>query len=243
MEIIRVNGAPDECVKQIKLNLSRIKNITEFEVYKNDEDIPNTYKQVPDVYVYEGERSETSKTYLLILRDPEGEQEIWVEGATCGYSGSGPRATKDILQLCGIKIDYDLISKMDKLVMRDLKPVQDLNFVVYDAKDFFHLEEEKRFKVEMKFNSARQKYEAREHLSLLGDIRPLRDRVFYEEKTEEYYFRLPYSTQGENYYSSTNNVITLIDVYKGLSDKVLCEIITEIGNRLQAKIRFIIYER
>lgn len=243
MEIIRVNGAPNECVKQIKLNLPRVKNITEFEVYKDDEDIPTMYKKVPDVYVNEGERSETLRTYPLVLRDPEWEQEIWIEGANCGYSGSGPRATKDILQLCGIKIDYEQISKMDKLVMRNLNPVHDLNFVVCEAKDFLHLEEEKRFKVEMKFNTAHQKYEAREHVSLLGDIRPLRDLVMYEEKTEEYYFRLPYSTKGENYYSATNNVITISEAFKGLSDKVLCEIITEIGNRLQAKIRIIVYER
>ena len=54
MEILRYSADPHSTVKYIKANLEFIDNITSFEVYFNDEDIPEVYRNVPDVYVYDG---------------------------------------------------------------------------------------------------------------------------------------------------------------------------------------------
>lgn len=131
MEIIRYKSDPHTTVKFIKTNLEFFNSITSFEAYFNDEDIPEIYRNVPDVSLFEGKRENVGINYTLILKDDENDQEIWLSGANCGYGGSGPSATIKILQILGVKFDYDRISEEKKIIATNLKSYHDLNLVVY----------------------------------------------------------------------------------------------------------------
>lgn len=235
MRVIRINGAPDECVEQVKLNLPRIKRVNEFEVYSKTEDVPMLYRSVPDIFLDEGNREESSRTYSLILKDSEWGQEIWIEGANCGYGGAGPSATHRILQLCGIKMDYNYITESEKLTLCDLEPIHDLNFIVVKGVDPSDSILKKCFKLRMTFNNAWEKYRAKEAFECLGYIEPLSYLAQHEGKSEEYYFQLPYSTESEWADYKTNNVLMLYNTINSISESVLEEIIKEISIKYHAE--------
>jgi hypothetical protein len=245
MEIIRHSADPHSTVKYIKSNLKFIGNITSYEVYFNDEEVPEMYRNVPDVYVYEGERKIQSITYNLILRDDENEREIWLSGANCGYSGSGPSATIQILQLLGIKFDYDRISNEKKIIEDNLVPYYDLNIVVFRPKDMLYLHREKLLKVKMSFKTADKKYKAKEALEQIGYIQPLRNlRADHDmvDDIDTYYFRdLPYSTEKEWAEYATNNALTLNRPYLKVDDESIKEIIENIGYTYNANFEIKTY--
>lgn len=61
--------------------------------------IPGIYRNVPDIYESEGKMEIGTMNYTLIVRADEDEYEILLNGANCGYGGSGSSATTQILQV------------------------------------------------------------------------------------------------------------------------------------------------
>ncbi|QGG47627.1 hypothetical protein [Heliorestis convoluta] len=233
MTIIRYSSDSHSTVKYIKNNLEFIGNITSFEAYFNDEDIPEIYRNVPDVYLVDGKRKDSSKNYTLILRDDENEQEIWLDGANCGYGGSGPCATVQILQTLGIKYDYERIHK--EKIINEKNPVSfhDLNMIVYRPEDVIGIRQEKILKVKMSFEKAYQKYNTKKSLEQLGIIQPLSNFQHEHDNNgdiETYYFdNLPYSTKKEWADYTTNNALTLKQIYAKLDTETIEDIIRDIS--------------
>lgn len=238
MGIIRYNGDPHSTVKYVKANLKFIGNITSFEVYFKNENLPLMYRNVPDVYVYDGMRENQNHDYTLILRDDEAKKETWLSGANCGYGGSGPGATKEILQLLGVKFDYNRISEEKIIIESNLVVHHDLNVLVLRPRDVERPIEQKLLKVKMSFNSAAEKYNAKIALKQIGYVQPTRgeyDEVFESDE-------LPYSTEQEWAEYATNNSLTLNRAYEKISDKSIKEIIEHIGFDYNAKFVIKKYE-
>lgn len=221
MQIIRYAADPHSTVKYVKTNLEFIGNITSFEVYFDSDDIPKMYRNVPDVYVHDGKRENQTHDYSLILRDNEAEKETWLSGANCGYGGSGPGATTQILQLLGVKFDYNRISEEKKIIENDLIVHHDLNILILRPRDGRSLRTEKIMKVKMSLNTAADKYKAKQALKQIGYVQPLRGE--YDDNIE--FGKLPYSTENEWAEYATNNTLTLNRAYEKINDETIKEII------------------
>lgn len=68
MNIFRHDDSSLSCVNYVKSVLPHIGNISRFQVYFNDQDIPKQYRNVADVSVYDGEVIETERTYLFYCK-------------------------------------------------------------------------------------------------------------------------------------------------------------------------------
>ncbi|WP_434510092.1 hypothetical protein [Desulfitobacterium sp. AusDCA] len=67
--------------------------------------------------------------YTFILEDEKG-NEVWLN-TLCGYGGGSPRETVAILQLLGIREDFDiLVEGNDHIVVENLQPNHSLNFLI-----------------------------------------------------------------------------------------------------------------
>jgi hypothetical protein len=194
-----------EPIEFVRGMLQIVGNIKSFEIYyvNEPEKIPQQYK-VP----YTDEYGTRNHQYNLILKFDD-DQELWIVNATCGYGGSGPGRTKEILQLCGVKMDYSIIADEEqRQIIREVTPHHDLNFVVMRPLDEYSHKKEKLFKISMTFEKAHKKWLVKDILEALGHINPLRDED--PERIEEYYFRhLKYSTEHEWAGYRTNNSLTL----------------------------------
>ncbi|WP_342543322.1 hypothetical protein MHH33_07005 [Paenisporosarcina sp. FSL H8-0542] len=154
-------------------------------------------------------------------------------GGSCGYQGSGPGATKEILQIVGIKMDYNTISKQSIVKRSDLIPQHDLNIVVLKPKNCIHNRKEERLVVKMQFEKAHQKWQAKKMLEVLGDFQPLKDEsTSILEAT--YFTDLPYSKEHELYEYATNNGLLLNKPFHSLSNDTLTSIIENIGYKFNA---------
>ncbi|MBT2606385.1 hypothetical protein J7E55_25810 [Bacillus sp. ISL-53] len=221
------NGSSHSAVDWVKANLKFIGDISSFEVYQDECDIPKMYRGAPDFYVYEGNRQDTQRNYHLILRDDEAEIETWLGGCNCGYSGGGPSATKEILQIVGVKIDYDVISQKKIVKMKNLKPCHDLNIVIFKPLDKMHYQKEELLNVFLTFKRAHEKWNAKRTFEVFGNAHPLRDLSPIVE--ELYNARLPYSTENEWYDYTTNNGIVLSNPLANLNRKSLAGLIENIA--------------
>ncbi|HDX9641101.1 TPA: hypothetical protein ACGXMH_002921 [Bacillus mobilis] len=234
MEVIKFdNGTSHSVVEWVKANVKFMGNISSFEVYKDECDVPEIYRNVPDFYVYEGNRQDSQRDYHLILRDDEKEIETWLGGCNCGYGGSGPSATKEILQIVGIKMDYDMISRQSIVKMKGLVPHHDLNFVIFKPLDRLHFQKEERLNVFLTFKTAYEKWNAKRAFEALGNVHPLRDISSIVE--ELYDVVLPYSTEHEWYDYATNNGIVLSNQLANLCNESLIELIENIAYKYNAK--------
>lgn len=227
------NGSSHSAVEWVKANVKFMGNISSFVVYKDECDIPEMYRDVPDFYVYEGNRQDSQRNYRFILRDEEREVETWLGGCNCGYSGSGPSATKEILQIVGIKMDYDIISRQSIVQMENLVPHHDLNLVIFKPLDNQHFQKEERMNVFLTFKSAYEKWEAKQAFEILGNVHPLRDVSSIKE--ELYNVRLSYSTECEWYDYATNNGMVLSNRLANLSNESLTDLIENIAYKYNAK--------
>ncbi|MDW0116104.1 hypothetical protein QTL97_04095 [Sporosarcina thermotolerans] len=246
MEIIRYSADPHSTVRYIKANLDLLDDVTSFEVYFNDEDIPEIYRNVPDIYLDNGKREFQLRNYTFILRNEDSEREIWLSGATCGYSGSGPSATIEILQLLGIKFNYDRITSEKKIIEKDLVTYHDLNIHIYRPTELWNSRGDKIFTAKMSFETAAQKYEAKKLIEQKGYLRPLIRRSDYERigEIEAYYFvNTPYSTRKEWPEYATNNTLTLNRAYSQIGVKTVKEIIENIGYAYNVKLGIETYEK
>jgi hypothetical protein len=240
MSIVRYSSDPHSTVKYVKDNLELIGDITSFQVYFKDEDIPKQYRDVPEVYVFEGKVCDEKRTYQLILRDDDTDREFWFSGANCGYGGSGPSATHQILQLLGVKnFDYERISNEQKIIGNDLVKYHDLNIIIFRPQDLISINKEKVLKVKMTFNNADKKYKAKATLNNLGYVNPLNSYRSERELVGDiatYYFReLPYSTKHEWTEYATNNGLTLKRPYRKIDNETIKEIVENVCYDYNAK--------
>ncbi|MCO0597279.1 hypothetical protein NGI46_07325 [Peribacillus butanolivorans] len=227
------DGSSHSVVEWVKANVEFMGNISSFEVYKSEDDIPKLYKNAPDFYVYKAKREDTKSTYHLILRDDAAEIETWLGGCNCGYSGGGPSATKEILQIVGLKMDYDIISRQSKVKMKSLVPHHDLNLVVFKPLDRMHFQKEERMNVFLTFKTAHEKWNAKRAFEVIGNVHPLRDLSPIVE--ELYHAHLPYSTENEWYEYATNNGVVLSNQLASLSNELLTGLIENIAYKYNAK--------
>jgi len=239
MRILRFEGSSNACVKFVKSILPILGNITSFEVYQHQKDIPDKYKDVPCSYVYNGERSDVKKNYHFVMRNDDSKIELWLNGCNCGYGGTGPNATIQVLQLCGVKIDYDIICQEQQIKLDYIETHHDLNLIIYEPMDIMDFNLRKRLKVSMKFKTAYEKWKAKEMLNTIGTFQPLRD--VEREYEEKFYFRLPYSTEKEWADYTTNNSLILDHELNRLTNKQLSHFVQRIGWNLGAEIQIETY--
>ncbi|WNB93411.1 hypothetical protein [Bacillus sp. NEB1478] len=237
MSVIRYCGDPHSTVKFVRGILPVIGNVTSFQVYFENEDIPASYRRVSDFGVSDGEPYEKETNYTLILRNDEWDLEVWLSGATCGYSGSGPSATIKILQLLGLKINYDEISEKKKIILSNLTPHHDLNILVYEG-DILNGERKKRVKASYSFKSAQDKWNAREQLKLLGHFNPLSSLLRFEKchRDESHYFpHLSYDTSKEWADYATNCALKLNRESNSLNNNQIYNLLDLLGFNCKAK--------
>lgn len=191
------NGEPDKTVKYIETILPLIGNIKEFEVFRYQEDTPY-------VVTEDGEK----KRYTFILRDDK-ENEFWLY-TLCGYHGSGPNATLKILQLLGLKDDFNICEEESThIIKKNLSPVHKLNLIIVQDKAAHYnteiLEYNSLFSIE--FNHASQKQNLLKMLSSLGYIQHIQsnDREFFEKA----YLFDDLEVPRYEYYYYTNHIFTL----------------------------------
>lgn len=229
------NGSSRSAVEWVKANVEFMGNITSFEVYQFEKDIPNMYKNVPDFYIFNDKREDTERSYHFILRDDEAERETWLGGCNCGYGGSGPSATKEILQIVGIKMDYNVISKQSIVKESNLIPHHDLNFIVFKPLDRMHYQKEDRLVVKMQFEQAHQKWHAKKMLEVLGYFQPLKgETTSILEAT--YFADLPFSIEDEWHEYATNNALSLSKPFQSLKNDTLISIIEQIGFNFNVRL-------
>ncbi|HDR8250299.1 TPA: hypothetical protein QC119_005180 [Bacillus cereus] len=234
MKVLKFDdGSPHSAVEWVKANIKFMGNISGFEVYQDERDAPEIYRNVPDFYVYEGNRRDSQRNYHFILRDDEAEIETWLGGCNCGYGGGGPNGTKEILQIVGVKMDYDIISRQSIVKMKGLVPQHDLNFVIFKPLDKLYFQKEERLNVFFTFKTAYEKWSAKRAFEVLGNVHPLRDVSSIVE--ELYNAHLPYSTEYEWYDYATNNGVVLSNRLANLSNESLTDLIENIAYKYNAK--------
>lgn len=225
MNVFRYNDSSLGCVDYVKSVLPHIGNISSFQVYFHDHDIPIQYRDVADVDVYHGEVSKTKSTYLFIARNDKEDTELWLTGCTCGYGGTGPSTTQDVLELLGVKMDYSRIYNEKKIIEKDIIIHHDLNFIVYHpSKENPYQAGEKCLKITATFDHPDQKWNAKKAIMSFGEIRPLRS----VERKDDRYFSPTYLTEKEQINYSTNYGLILSETWSEISEKVLMMGIKEI---------------
>lgn len=225
MNVFRYDDTSLGCVGYVKTVLPLIGNISSFQVYFEDHDIPNQYRDVADVDVYKGEVSKLKSTYLFIARNDKEDTELWLTGCTCGYGGTGPSTTQDVLELLGVKMDYSRIYKEKKIIEKDIITNHDLNFIVYHpSKENPYQAGEKCLKVTATFDYPDQKWHAKKALMSFGKITPLKS----VERKANRYFSTTHSTEKAHLNYSTNYGLILRDTWSEISEKVLMMAIEEI---------------
>lgn len=241
MTLYRFDGAPYQCVKFMQSIIGLVGNITGFEVYYHTEDIPDNYKGIPNVYYYEGEKRFTEVEYYLILHNENQDITVLLGGGNCGYSGSGPSATKEILQICGVKMNYERISNEKKVIENNIATYHDLNFIIFEEKGRRSLKRElsrRRLKVSMKFQNGHDKWQAKKAFQTLGYINPLSCR----NEDEENDFVFPYSTSEEWADYATSNTLTLSDTFQKIDNGLLANVVKEICYDYNAEFTIRCYE-
>lgn len=113
----------DMSVEFIKGILPLLGNVVEFQVYNDHADSPLALKGDPFPYQFG-------------LRDEHG-TEVWLD-TNCGYGGTGPQATQEILHMLGLKDDFGIFTR--KIVKgAALRPVHRLNVIACRHEDDLHL--------------------------------------------------------------------------------------------------------
>src|SRR5690606_11964666 len=126
-------GTSYECADKVKTLLHEIRNLRGFQAYNTY--IPEQYHS-KTIYGQESvDQLEICKSYSLILQCQTADKEVWIESASCGYAGAGPRATSEILQMLGVRMDYSIIFREDRVNMMDINTEQKLNFIVVKYND------------------------------------------------------------------------------------------------------------
>lgn len=191
----------------VKNMINEMGNIVAFKAFYNDID--------PYYEIVDGRK----KYYRLILFD-DSSNEFWIDTA-CGYNGTGPSFTEKILQLVGVREDYN-IGNRRVICEKNLILNQDLNvLVVFDS----YCKEKIMFMAEMKFDKAYKRINIADTLKLFGDI----DFFYNFDARYKDYFHNCYhyvdNTIGEY---KTNEILHLDKKLKDISDKDLKKVMNTI---------------
>lgn len=238
-EIIRINGSPDVCARRFKGLLGEIGSISGFEVYAEP---PNRYEGITNYTLDEGDVVQIPSSYGLILKCDEGNQEVWIEGAACGYSGSGASCTAEVLQMLGVRMNYRRINEEEKIIMNEVRSEHKLNFIVRKC-DSITEEEEIVLKTQLEFETPHDRITAFDYIELFGELTSIESSSQYSHR-EEYYFRESYSAvEGKTKYG-TNQILTLGYDFVAFDAKALEVIFKNIAERFNAKsTKIIIYNQ
>ena len=219
------DGAPDNTIKHVEYILPMISNVKEFEVFRNYEDSP--YKSVEDGEV---------RRYTFILKD-DNNNEFWFY-TLCGYHGSGPNATLKILQLLGLKEDYNICEEWNTHIrQRNLKPIHKLNLLVSQDKSINYSDdkEEYRFLATIDFKYAYQKNNFIKTLDSFGHLQHVipENRDFFEKAYAFDELDVP----AYEYYYYTNNIFKFNRKFKDFSADqiqiIVEELVKENGGNFQ----------
>jgi len=207
---------PNDSVEYVKAILPLIGNIIEFEIFGNNEETP--YKGEEDFYYY-----------TFILRDDK-ENEIWLK-TLCGYSGSGPSATQEILQILGLKNNYNITNR-NYIKEVNLLPAHNLNLLI--TRSFNEAtEKEHLFWASLSFPYASNLFNAKNILKCFGINNPIRtDRI------GSYGFLEDFISKNEWAKYATNSILTFYNDYNALSQTNLKTIIKVITSANSGKVHF-----
>lgn len=199
------NGGPDNTVKYVETILPLIGNVKEFEVFRNQEDTP-----------YVVTEDDEEKRYTFILRD-DNDNEFWFY-TLCGYHGSGPNATLKILQLLGLKEDFNICKEGNTHIkVKNLKTVHKLNLLIEQDKAQSYEDEVIDYNsiVSIEFKYAYQKQQLIEALKSIGYMQHVlpKDIIFFEKA----YLFNDLEIPAYEYYYYTNHIFTLNRELRALS--------------------------
>ena len=200
-------------LEYVKSNLIHMGKIEGFKVYFNEEN-KEYFENVDGLNYY----------YNLILFD-DNDNEFWLN-SNCGYSGTGPCTTIEILELVGLRENYNIF-KNKKIEEVNLTPNYDLEVLVVEN-DFLKDEYKIDFVLKLNFDNAENRYKLIESLKVLGDMQ----RLCEDDDRFSKYF-----TMNENYKREyigeygLNQVYFLDEVLRNKNLKELKELIEHICNK------------
>lgn len=147
-----------EAYDYVKAMLNKIGKVKEFKAFFEDTD---PYFEIENGF----------KSYYHLILISDNENEFWID-TNCGYAGTGPSYTEEILQLVGAREDYK-IDKKRVIHETGLKLNHDLNALVV-LHDYYKQKEKYNIPlmVEAKINNAAARFKVVEALETLGDLRP-----------------------------------------------------------------------
>lgn len=155
--------------------------------------------------------------YTCVLINDNGDE--FYLNTNCGYGGTGPKCTEDILQLLGFREECEIFK--EKFITRqNINLIHDLNVLFISNK--CTPQEKQRFKLEIKPYNAYVRYKTLEILSCMGDV------MNYTCATIDDKILLNYPTK---YYSSgvnqedINKVIFLDRSYDSFSNEQIISIL------------------
>lgn len=140
----------------------------------------------------------------------------------CGYPGSGPNATLKILQLLGLKEDFNICEQgINHIKQQDLKPIHKLNLLISQDKsiNFSDDNEEFQFLATIDFKFAYQKNDFIKAIKSFGYF-----QHFNQE--DKQFCKMAYvfdelDTLAYEYYYHTNNMIEFNQSFKDFSSNQL----------------------
>lgn len=174
--------------------LHEMGNITAFKVFSKED---HEYYEIID---------NDKKFYNLILFD-ENSNEYWFD-TNCGYKGMGSIYTEKILQLVGLREDYNIIEEKE-IYKYNLSPNNDLNVLVIEV-DFYDSIEKYfiKYLINLKFKNAYLRYKALDTLQCFGTIKSINDAM--GDELYRKYFENPFLE--ENVFGEyTINTVLFLD--------------------------------
>ncbi|MDU6360524.1 MAG: hypothetical protein E6590_11250 [Clostridiales bacterium] len=214
---------PDVTQEYMESILKLVGNVKEFEVFRFQEDTPYVVDE-------DGEK----KRYTFILKD-DRENEFWLYTA-CGYSGEGPRTTRAILHLLGLKDDFKISKEGNNhIVESDLRPVHKINLLIAQDKAEQYRSPKRAYisLLSLEFKYAYQRKNFMDALKLMGYIQNVRKDDALNEKS---YLFSWFDVSEEDYYYPTNNMVTLRSVFRDFSKENIEVMIKELIEKTGGEI-------
>lgn len=211
----------DNTLEYVKNNLVHMGKIVGYNAYYNGEN-KKYYETINNSNYY----------YNLILFD-DNNNEFWLY-SNCGYSGTGPCTTAEILELVGLRENYNIF-KNKRIEEKNLSPNYDLEVLVVED-NFLEDEYNINFILKLNFDNAQNRYKLIESLKVLGSIHPLSE--------DDYRFN-KYFTVNKNYKREyigeygLNQVYFLDNILKNISSKELKELVEHICNKYTNSIEIV----
>lgn len=207
---------PHLAVAYAKAVLPMVGNIMEFTVYRDYDKTP--YRDGNDAFTF-------------ILKDNQ-ENQIWLR-TLCGYSGSGPSATQEILLVLGLQDDYG-ITERDYFHVTDLHPSFRFNAQVSKNTHRRVTNDKPLFWVSCNFENAYQLRNFRNCLKSLGYLNPARDQfIEVPSVLKEHQGQIEWADY------ATNNQLTLVRPFESMNSEHLKEIVQNIVNNNSGKVEFL----